>query len=63
MTASSAVGDERTLRELDGQIAALEAQKEAILTQGLPEDEPEPDRRDYSHSFGGGGRGDDGWGR
>jgi hypothetical protein len=62
-TASSAVDDEKALSELDGQIAALEAQKEAILTQGLPEDEPEPDRREYPYSFGAGGRGDDGWGR
>ena len=56
------MGDERTLRELDSQIAGLEAQKDALLTQGLPEDEPELDRRESPYSFGG-GRGDDGWER
>jgi hypothetical protein len=62
-TASSAVDDEKALRDVEGQIAHLEAQKEAILIHGLPEAEAEPERRDYSHSFGGGGRGDDGWER
>ena len=56
------VDDEKALRDVEGQIAALEAEKEAILIHGLPDDES-LDRRDYSSSFGGGGRGDDGWER
>jgi hypothetical protein len=53
------VDDEKALREIDSQIVGLEAQKAALLTQGLPEEEPELDRREYPYSFGG-GRGDDG---
>jgi hypothetical protein len=48
---------DQALSEVDGNIARLEAVKEAILRDGLPE-ERERERRDYSHSYGGGVRGD-----
>lgn len=59
-----AVGDDaKALATLDGEIARLEAIKESLLREG-PEDsrEAEPPR-DYSHSSGGGARGDQSWER
>jgi hypothetical protein len=55
--AGDVIDAEPALRELDSNIARLEAVKEAIMRDGLPE-EREPERRDYSHSQGGGVRGD-----
>jgi hypothetical protein len=52
---------ERAIQQVDATIARLEAAKEAITRDGLPE-EREPERRDYP--YGGGGRGDsDAWER
>jgi len=43
------------LRELDREIAQLEAAGESLLRDGLPEDDREPEQRDYSHSYFSGG--------
>jgi hypothetical protein len=61
-TAAGAADAERVLRGLDSEIARLEAAREAIMRDGLPEDR-EPERRDYSHSSGGGGSSDRSWER
>ena len=55
--------DERMVRALDGEIAQLEATKEILLRDGVPDDERAAEPRDYSHSSFA-GRGDDhSWGR
>ena len=59
--ASDVADSQHALSELKREIARLETAKEAILRDGLPEDQ-EPERRDYSHSFGG-GRSSDSWER
>jgi hypothetical protein len=55
---------EEGMRAIDQEITKLEAVREALLRGELPENEREPERRDYSHSSGG-DRGDDdrSWGR
>jgi hypothetical protein len=55
--------DERMVRALDGAIAQLEATKEVLLRDGLPDDERAAERRDYSHSSFAGRSDDHSWGR
>jgi hypothetical protein len=55
--AGDVADSQRALTELDKEIGRLEAAKETILRDGLADDR-QPERRDYSHSFGGGTRGD-----
>jgi hypothetical protein len=60
--AGDAADAARAIGSIDQEIARLESAKEAILRDGVPEDrEPEP--RDYSHSYGEGGRDDQSWER
>jgi hypothetical protein len=58
LAGAAASGDDRaSLPSLDGEIARLEAARDALLRDGLPDDRtPEP--RDYSHSHFSGGSGD-----
>ena len=60
--ASEVADNERALGHIDKEIARLETIKETIRRDGLHEDR-EPDRRDYSHSYGGGGSSDQSWER
>ena len=61
-SAVSTVEDEKALGTVNSQIKQLEAERRAIVNHGLPaERESEP--RDYSHSYRGGGRGDQSWER
>jgi hypothetical protein len=54
MDAAGDVADnDPTLREIDTEISRFETEKETILRDGLAK-EPEPEQRDYSHSYGGG---------
>jgi hypothetical protein len=48
--AVSQADDGEVTRELDAEIARLEALRETILREGIPE-EREPEKRDYSHSY------------
>jgi MobA/MobL family len=57
-SAAGRVDDERALREIDDQIAKLQAARDTIARDGLPDEEQKPERRDYSHSSRG-DRGDD----
>ena len=41
---------EQAIRAIDGQIARLEAARETILRDGLPDAERQPEQRDYSRS-------------
>jgi hypothetical protein len=61
-SAASAVDGEDALRAVDSQITQLEAERQAIVDHGLP-DEPEVEPRDYSHSHGGDRGGDQSWER
>jgi hypothetical protein len=61
-SAASAVDGEEALRAVESKITQLEAEREAIVNHGLP-DEPEPEPRDYSHSYRGGSGGDESWER
>jgi hypothetical protein len=54
---ATARDDERRLQDLEREIERLAHTRDDLLAHGLPEDRP-PERRDYSHSFGGGGRSD-----
>jgi hypothetical protein len=60
--AGDAVHDERSVNELETAIARLEAMKESIARDGLPEDQ-KPEHRDYSHSYGGDRGGGHSWER
>jgi hypothetical protein len=51
------------VRALDGEIAQLEATKEVLLRDRLPDDERATERRDYSHSSFAGRSDDHSWGR
>ena len=64
LEASLTAGDHaKAARDLEREIARLEDLRESIARDGLPE-ERTSEPRDYSHSSGGGGRGDDhSWGR
>jgi hypothetical protein len=44
------VDDHDAVRQIDDQISRLEAAREAVLRDGVPEEEPERKERDYSHS-------------
>jgi hypothetical protein len=48
--ASSAVDDEQAIRGIESQIARLEAARETLVRDGLPDDERQREPRDYSHS-------------
>jgi len=61
-SAASAIDGEEALRAVESQITQLEAERQAIVNHGLP-DEPEREPRDYSHSYRGGGGGDESWER
>ena len=55
--------DELMVRALDGEIAQLEATKEVLLRDGLPDDERAAEQRDYSQSSFAGRSDDHSWGR
>jgi hypothetical protein len=61
--ASAVVDDAQALQAIESQIARLEAAKEAMLRDGLPDDERQPERRDYSHSSFSGHSDDRSWER
>jgi hypothetical protein len=55
--------DERMVRSLDGEIAQLEATKQILLRDGLPDEERAAERRNYSHSSFAVRSDDHSWGR
>ena len=52
----------KAIRDIDTEIGRLEAVRDSILRDGLPE-ERAPEQRDYSHSSGPGRSDDYSWGR
>jgi hypothetical protein len=61
-SAACAVDAEERLRTVNSQITQLEAERQAIVAHGLP-DEPEPAQRDHSNSDRGDSRDDHSWER
>jgi hypothetical protein len=55
--AASVADDKASIQALDAEIAKLEAARDALLRDGLP-DERTPEPRDYSHSHFSGGSAD-----
>ena len=54
---------EEGMRAIDTEIAQLEGARDALLRDGLPDEERKPEPRDYSHSSRGDGGGDHSWER
>ncbi len=61
--AATRADEAMAVEELDGQIAALEAARAALLRDGFTDEEREPEARDYSHSSFEGRSDDRSWGR
>jgi hypothetical protein len=57
------IDDAHAIREIDGEIARLEAVRNSMLERGVPDEQPDRKERDYSHSSRGDASGDRSWER